>query len=888
MFRVHLPNMNSDDRAALVAELFDSAIECDTTERVAFLDQRCGGDGGIRAEVESLLRAAKRASGFMERPAADVAVTERVSGAFAAGEIVGQYQIVSLIGKGGMGEVYLADDRRVRRQVALKLVRGGLDRETLTRRFRREQQLLAGLNHPNIAQLHETGVTADGIPFFAMEYVDGERLDQFVQKRAPALADRLNLFRKLCAAVAFAHQHLVIHRDIKPANIRVTPQGEPKLLDFGIAKLLDEMANDESQQTLTMQRMWTPEYASPEQVRGDRISTTSDVYSLSVVLYELLTGSKPYRLTSRRPEEMTRAILEQEPTRPSATTAKDRYSLRGDLDNIVLMGLRKEPARRYASANALSEDIRRYLEGLPVRARKDTYGYRASKFVKRNRAGVLVATLTVAVIVTAFWVTLVQKRKADRRFDDVRQIANSLLFEVEGELQNGPTKAREKLVSHALTYLNRLAEEVRSDPALQVEVAAGYLKVGDIQGRPFYANTGDSAGALASYAKAVDILEPLASASDHHEALRYLSQAWQNIGRVQRRAGNWSEALSSSHKAVGLAERLVEAEPANNAYRSLLADDYIHLGTALYKTEYAHTGAELTEALGYYRKALSIHRQLTETNPQNPEYRSATAADYFWVGVTLRTLGELNGDRENYKRACENFLAQVEIDTALLRSDPTNNRYRRAWADAVISMADPQNKFGEFNATVPNLHEAFAVIESIAAADPANVEARRDLAVGQRTLAESVAATGAMASAVDLARKALATLETLLQEEPNTGDTVFSAILCCHRIASFEKALGHYQAALDAYESGLRMANEWHGKRPHDIPTSRLMAITLMGRGELHEAMANWRDAKEDYQRSQTFWQFVPDDVLPPNDRAAKSDLPRRVLRCDQAAITRQ
>ena len=872
--------MPPEENGELVAELFKSVVEQPTAERQAFLDQHCAQGSGVRAEIESLLGVERRAQHFMEKPAADLAA----SGAFAPGEVIGDYTIVSLIGRGGMGEVYLAEDRRVERRVALKLVRGGLDRETLTRRFQREQQLLAALNHPNIAQLYETGVSADGIPYFAMEYVEGQALDRYAKEHALGIRERLMLFRKVCAAVAYAHQHLVVHRDIKPANIRVTAEGEPKLLDFGIAKLLDQLTEDAVEQTLTMQRMLSPEYASPEQVRGGPISTASDVYSLGVVLYELLTGTKPYRLTSRRPEEITRAVTEQEPPRPSVTAATDRKALRGDLDNIALMGLRKEPERRYASAAALSEELRRFLEGLPVRARKDTVRYRASKFVRRNRGAVLAGALALAGLVVALCVTLAEKRKADRRFNDVRQMANSLLFEVEGELQKGATKARETLVRHALTYLDRLATEVRNDPALQVELAVGYLKVGDIQGRPFSANTGDKTGALASYGKGVDILEPLASSPrSPREAVRYLSQAWESIGRVQRRDGNWAQALNSSRKAVALAERLVKAEPTNDAYRSLLADGYAHFGTALFKTEYAHTKAEVTDALGYYRKALSIHRELIETNPANAEYRSAAAADYFWVGVALSCLGELSGDGQCQEQARENFLAQVELNAALLESDPTNNRYRRAWADAVIGLEDRQNKLEEPVRPVPKVEEAFAVIESIAAADPTNMEARRDLAVAVRAQADAAAATGDMARALELERKAFAILETLLREEPNIGDMVFTAILSCHRIASFEKALAHEEAALAAYERALRIANAWHDKKPQDIPASRLTAITLFGMGELHEAMGNARAAKEAYERSHTFWQQVPDDVLPPANRATKNEVPGRVLRCELA-----
>lgn len=477
--------MPPKEHADFVAELFDATIECDTAERESFLNQRCGSDAQVRTEVESLLHAAKQAEGFMEGSAAEL---QRNRGAFAPGAVIASYEVVSLIAKGGMGEVYLARDFRVQRQVALKFVRGGLDHDVLTRRFRREQELLAALNHPNIAQLYDTGVTGDGVPYFVMEYVDGLRLDEFVEQRALDLPGRLTLFRKLCGAVAYAHQHLVIHRDIKPANIRVTAEGEPKLLDFGIGKLLDELAEDTAEQTVTMHRMLTPEYASPEQVRGQAITTASDVYSLGVVLYELLTGTKPYRLTNRRAEEISRAITKQEPTRPSENREskfENSKSLRGDLDNIVLTALRKEPERRYASAGALSEDVRRYLEGLPVRARKDMVGYRASKFVRRHRVAVTAAVIVLIAIVSGLVAALHEARIAGEernRAQAERAKAEQISEFLAGALSYsdplarvpGSGNHRDATINE---MLNEVAPRIETELANQADVKATLLRV---------------------------------------------------------------------------------------------------------------------------------------------------------------------------------------------------------------------------------------------------------------------------------------------------------------------------------------------------------------------------------------------------------------------------
>ncbi len=316
------------------------------------------------------------------------------------GDTLGEYRVLSLLGSGGMGEVYLADDAVHGRQVALKLIGQGRAEETRVRHFRHERKVLASLNHPHIARLYDSGVTAKGQAYLVMEYIQGERLDRFCEARGLDVSARLALFRKVCAAVAYAHQNLVVHRDLKPANIRVTAEGEPKLLDFGIAKFLDpEGTIPRLDPTVTMQGAMTPEYASPEQIKGEAITTASDVYSLGVVLFELLTGQRPYtHLKSRRPDELARAICEQEPPRlstvashpaPTTTTVpagqapvsrepagRLRRQLEGDLDNIVAKALRKEPGRRYPSVLALSEDIRRHCEGLPASARKDTLGYR--------------------------------------------------------------------------------------------------------------------------------------------------------------------------------------------------------------------------------------------------------------------------------------------------------------------------------------------------------------------------------------------------------------------------------------------------------------------------------------------------------------------------------
>ncbi|HYX20247.1 MAG TPA: serine/threonine-protein kinase, partial [Thermoanaerobaculia bacterium] len=367
-----------------VKDLFDRAVDRPEPERRDFLDAERRRDAELAGEVARLLDAHAAAGEFLERPAVDQI---RLSPAPAeAPERIGSWEIERELGHGGMGTVYLAarSGDGFRQTVALKVVRRGMDTDFVLQRFRGERRILAELDHPGIARLLDGGSTEGGAPFFVMEYIDGRHLLEEARARDLSLRERLRLFLPVCDAVAYAHRHLVVHRDIKPSNVLVTADGVPKLLDFGLAKLLRPDGEGADGRTETALRLLTPDYASPEQVRGESVTTATDIYSLGVVLYELLTGQRPYRVTGRTPEAIARAVCEEEPARPSAASA----ALRGDLDNVVLMALRKEPDRRYASVEQFAEDIRRHLDGRPVSARKDTLRYRAGKFVTRHKASV--------------------------------------------------------------------------------------------------------------------------------------------------------------------------------------------------------------------------------------------------------------------------------------------------------------------------------------------------------------------------------------------------------------------------------------------------------------------------------------------------------------------
>ena len=392
-----------------VEQLFATAVDLPPEQRSDYLAEACGDEPEVRQEVERLLAGDGQGDTRLRRAVGEAAAQFEGNVDTPGSRRIGPYQVLGELGHGGMGTVYLAAraDDAYQKRVAIKIVRFGDNRPELLDRFRNERQILANLDHPNVARLLDGGTTEGGLPYVVMEYVDGEPIGAYCDGQGLSIRNRLKLFRRVCAAVHYAHQNLVVHRDIKPGNILVTAEGEPKLLDFGIAKLL-EAGDSASTQTQTATRMMTPDYASPEQIRGERITTASDVYALGVLLYELLTGRRPYRLTTQSPAELERAICEREPDRPSTV----RRELRGDLENIVLMAMRKEPARRYASAEQFSEDIRRFLEGYPVQARNDTWGYRAAKFMRRNRAGVAVAAGVAALLVGAVVGISVQARRA--------------------------------------------------------------------------------------------------------------------------------------------------------------------------------------------------------------------------------------------------------------------------------------------------------------------------------------------------------------------------------------------------------------------------------------------------------------------------------------------
>ena len=746
------------ERWERIKELFGSALEKEPAEREAFLIGACGEDASLHAELKSLLASygSERSASFPQ------------SGEVAdlAGRRIGPYEVQRRIGAGGMGAVYLAvrADDVYSKQVALKVVQADIDAQELVHRFRHERQILATLDHPNIAKLLDGGTTDAGLPYFVMDYVEGTRIDEYCERHALPLAARIELFRGVCSAVQYVHQNLVVHRDLKPANILVTAEGVPKLLDFGIAKLVKpEFFRSALDATRVEFRLMTPGYASPEQVRGEPVTTASDVYSLGVILFELLTSQRPYRLETDSPLEVLRAVCDQEPTKPSATARSSdrlRRQLAGDLDNIVLKALRKEPDRRYATPEQLSEDLRRHQRGLPVSAHRDSWSYRTRKFVGRHRAGVAAAGLVTVSLLGGVLATAWQAAKAQRQFNDVRHLATSFLFDFDRAIQNlpGSTPARQLVVERALEYLSKLAEESRGDRKLEQDLVEAYLKVGDVQGNPYGPNLGDSSGAAKSYGRALEISTRLTRAvPDDLDSRRYLARSYKSLGSVLTQLGKPTEAKADFEQAVRILEPL--APEGGPDLRAELASCYQMLGDVQGHAGLQNLG-DPAGALESYRKALALYRALP------PEGEAGKAARRGLALVQIR-IGDLQEGRDDLAAALSAYRAAFAISDKLAAEDPANADDQRRLAFAYRKTAGMQESLNDLPGALEGYVKASAINEALMKADPANAQAQMSYAISLRWTGDLLSKMRDRSGAIARYRQVLAILDRLSAQQPD-------------------------------------------------------------------------------------------------------------------------
>jgi tRNA A-37 threonylcarbamoyl transferase component Bud32 len=714
-------------------ELFDQALDRPASERAAFLARACGDDAELRRGVESLLaHTAGDDSFFDPSHLPTLGLTDPVGKASrsnlreflpGAPTRIGRYNVVKEIGHGGMGTVYLAiqSGEGFEKRVALKIIRRGMDTELVVRLFLAERRILASLEHPNIARLYDGGATEDGLPWFAMEYIEGEHLQDYCDRRDLDVRARLALFQQICAGVQYAHQALIVHRDIKPGNILVTADGTPKLLDFGLAKLVHSEASAQTVElTATRNQVFTPQYASPEQVRGERMTTATDVFSLGLVLYQLLAGCHPYREDMSSTESLLAAICEKEARPPSACAAARLVrELKGDLDTIVLTALQKDPRRRYASVEQLRQDIRRYLEGLPVTARPDTLVYRAGKFVRRHRVSVAAAALVAISLVGGAGVAVFEAGRsrqsealAQKRFNDVRKLANEYLFEFHDAIRDlpGATPARLLVIRRGLEYLDRISADAGDDPGLTAELAGAYERLGELQagGQPgqLESNLNDNHAGVASFEKALALRERIAARTpDGLAERRALAKACAKLGIARAHAlfpqATLRPLIERSH---ALLRDVVSQAPLDRDARRDLALSYRNLTAAIFDPF-----DEPGKALEATREEARLFSRLAEEDPRNE-------ADRRQSGIALRNLGS----RLPAADGAAPLKKSVEIAEDLLRKQPMNVERRLDLADALHSLGANTAAQRKDDQAEKHLRRALAIRTEIAGKDAVN------------------------------------------------------------------------------------------------------------------------------------------------------------------------
>lgn len=753
-----------------------AAWEQPAAARAPFLDSACAGDPWLRHEVERLLEATDAAAAMYETPAFSgfgvAAALDEIARAPSAmvGSRVGSYRIERELGRGGMGGVYLGErvDGEFDHRVAIKFV-GNVASAAIMERFREERRILATLDHPNIARLLDGGSSSSGIPYVVMEYVDGVPIDEYCGCHNLSVAAKLEVFRQVCGAVHHAHQRLVVHRDIKASNILVTPAGVPKLLDFGIAKIVEPRESI----AVTAVRALTPESASPEQIRGEPITIATDVYALGVLLYRLLAGRSPYG-SPLNDHDLMRAICERVPDRPGI----DR-----DLDLIILKALRKEPERRYGSVEQLSADLARYLKGEPVLAGPDSRSYRAQKFLARHRTSAVLAAAAIVAIagggIIAMWQANIarhERERAEARLGDVRRLAGAFIFDFHDAISElpGALAARKLVASRAAEYLDRLAQESNQDEvALDRELATAYQRLGDILGGGGTSNLGDFKGAADNYAKALAIRQalasrvnaeprdlealaelqvllsrarglrgdlaeseqyakaavatlerPLAAASDSPTRVGFLATSYHQLGFVQARRGQNALALQSLERATAYAREQFEARPdaRETMRRARIESDY---------AEQLLAAGRASEALDLLRSVRPPVEDLLAKDPHNTTSQYLLQLIYNYQGSALEGTG-------NYSEAIASFEKSLAVAERLSAAAPQDEGMHYAVMVTRYALGMARIQSGDARGGIRDLRRAIAHGEAQVARVPGHDYTRHQVAFARLELGEAL------------------------------------------------------------------------------------------------------------------------------------------------------
>jgi serine/threonine-protein kinase len=783
------------DRWKQVERLFYQVLELNSSARPAFLDEACGEDHELRQELESLLESSDCTLTFLQRSVGEVA--RRAGGEpYLSGVIIGAYRLSKLLGEGGMGEVYLATraDDLYQQEVAIKIMRSGFrQRRATLLRFSTERQVLANLNHPNIARLLDGGITAEGLPYLVMEYVDGVPIDEYCRQHRMPLRARLQLFRSVCAAVEYAHRNLVIHRDIKPQNILVTKDGISKLLDFGIAKLVDP-ASDDLRLTKTGDRIMTPEYASPEQIRGEAITTATDVYALGVILYELLAERQPFHAGTQSPYELAQAICHQEAVPPSSAVqeisphARRRplQKLDRDLDNIVLMAMRKEPARRYKSVDEFAEDLRRYLEGFPVVAREDSWRYRTGKFIRRHRIAALIsAAFALSLIVFGISMAVFARRARieQARAEHVSRFLQSVFDASDPFQAKGATVTARDILDRGTA---RIQKELKDQPEIQEDVLDTMAQA--------YQHLGVYDQAEMLFAQEVE-----AAKRAEGEESPPVARALRLLADVQRQRSKYPEAERSLREAIRLQQKLLPPDDVEFSHT------WNNLGLVL------QAQGRLNEAEPLFRSAITISRKY-------PDQATQTLVMMSNLGVLLAQRGTVDEG--------EALLREV-LDRRRQVLGPDHPQVARSLSRLAAVL---RNK-GSYEEAESLMRESLALNRRVLGEE--HIDTLSDMDVLATILQERGDWNGAGAlyeKAVDVGTQSLGehmSLATWMSD-----------------LASLRESQGQYAIAEQLYRKALAMTRKLHDLRSVAVARQEKKLAQLLGkRGKYKEAEENFQDA---------------------------------------------
>jgi eukaryotic-like serine/threonine-protein kinase len=931
------------NRVSKISEILEGALALDPVHRIAYLDGVCGSDTELRAEIDSLIDSHERAgSRFLQEAWLDAKPVATDEG--QSGRRIGPYRIQERLGRGGMGEVFLAvrDDGQYEKKVALKLVRAGYATAGILERFRGERQILAELDHPNIARLLDGGTTETGIPYLVMELVEGVPIDEFCRKRELSITERLRLFLQVCSAVQFAHQRLVIHRDIKPGNILVTPGGVPKLLDFGIAKMLDPMGSVEA----TQMRPFTPEYASPEQVRGEPVSTATDAYSLGVVLYELLTGCSPYRLHTRTAGRLAEAITSQEPERPSSSVhrgggpARLERQLRGDLDFILLKALRKEPEKRYVSAEHLAEDIQRYLDRLPVTARKGTWSYRAGRLIRRHRAAVAGAmlafvTLIAGIVVTAREARIAEanRRRAEARFNDVRKLAHSLIFDIHDSIRTlpGATDARKLILDRSLEYLDSLAKESGNDPDLLRELATAYSRIGNLQGNPSEngGSLGDSKAAAVSLRKSLELRELLARSNpDNINSQVDLAVSYLDLSDFQgSAAGDPDGSFEYGKRAMSILDRAAKSAP--NDFRIILQSTLAHWDVGMMEVGENGQGrfGTITDGIANLKTSLSLGQRALELSPSNSEVPRNEAATELGLGDAFAKLGDrpqalihyhrgldllnvLNSQRDSVSgeinkavslerigdvalvgerpsEAVHWYAEGQQLATRMAAVDPHSEVFRRLKVTSTGTFGHALIETGQVAEGIHQLRDALDTLSKIPMPTPLD---RTLEGIGHSWVGEGLERQGRFADAVHEYTTAKEFFDGVRKGGSNDRLTQVYLSSATLRLGTALSKLGKVDDGSREHAEALAVLEPLSKGNPEDQDVLYSLAETYTGLGTDAMIRAEWQAAREFFRKSRGAWGKVtnPARISPSGLRVRlPAEVSELLARCDREIASR-